>query len=121
MHNEILLFRQIPANFIDMPSSIFISSTGHTGISVYDGSKISGIDSYQHYNSNNPNSKSIGVMAVTVGECNELGLEVVFDGEGFFAHATIEVGEGRSKRAQKRIARRLRDLAIARNWIYHPE
>lgn len=87
-------------------------------LSTYDGSKITAEDSWEHFTVVLGYS-SIGVMAVTVDECDAHGLPVVPDPMTFPEHVFVDFrGIGRSQ-VEKR-AKFLRGLAEKRGWQYRP-
>ena len=85
-------------------------------LSVYDGDEINAASSWEHYNSQGLSSD--GVIAVTIEECECLGLKVVSDPQpGSPHHVLIEFGRLSRSRA-KRVAQRLTAAAIARGWLF---
>ena len=87
-------------------------------LSVYDGSQVSAEDAYRHY-TEELGLSSVGVLALSVQECVEMGIVVDPDGRGFPAHVSLRFPR-LSRRATTSLARKLADLAMARGWQYRP-
>ena len=83
-------------------------------LSVYDGDQISPEDAFKHYSQKH---KSVGVIAVTIGECDALGLTVVPDPMPYREHMIIDFSM-LNKSQTKRVAKKLTDLAEDRGWQY---
>jgi len=73
-------------------------------------------DAWTHY-TKNQNLKSIGVLAVTVAECEQQDLSVLVDPAPFPEHALINFGD-LSRRAIANKAKELLRLATIRDWQY---
>ena len=120
---EILLLRQINPSFIQngrVTSQAFRPTPkDENELSVYNGSLISAKDSWQHY-TEELFLKSVGVMAVSKYECIEQGIDVVFNGEPFPAHAYLSFLD-LSKKEIERKAKALMSKAQNRNWIYQEQ
>ena len=87
-------------------------------LSAYDGGQVSAEDAYRHY-TEELGLSSVGVLALSVQECVEMGIEVDHDGRGFPAHVSLRFPR-LSRRATTLLARDLIDLALARGWQYRP-
>ena len=87
-------------------------------LSVYDGTQISARDSWSHY-TRKLKMESMGVMAITEEECDELELPVVFDGVPFPEHVSV-VFERFSNKQAERMAQRLKKFAKGRGWQFQP-
>lgn len=89
-------------------------------LSTYDSRLISAEAAYRHFIGQG--NTSSGVMAVTVEECERLGLTVVSDPlPANPAHALIRFDTIPERRNSFRaVALQLKDLANRRGWIYRP-
>ena len=119
---ETLLHRQVPAAHIqngEITSQVFQPTRkDDRRLSVYDGSQISAEDAWKHYTGALGYS-SIGVVAVSVAECDSEQLPVHPDPTPFKAHVVIDfAGLGRSKIERK--ADFLKRRAINRGWQFGP-
>ena len=120
MNEATLLLRQVHPRFVQrdhVTSQAFTPrSTDRNRLSVYDGDQIEPEAAWRHYTTRQ-SLESEGVMAVTLAECTRLDLPVRPDPEPFPEHAVIDFGAlGRS--AVSRAAKRLRDAASRRGWLY---
>jgi len=85
-------------------------------LSVYDGDLIQPQASWEHFSQSSGQS-SVGVMAVTCGECSELHLDVIADGVPFPAHCFIDFSlQSRSEIEKK--AKILTALARQRGRLF---
>lgn len=118
MNNETLLYRQVHPLFVhagEVTSQVFRPTPKDEGkLSVYDGDLIAPDESWRHYTSQ-LGLPSCGVLAVSVAECEALGLSVESDPVPYPAHAVI-VFEGLSRSARERKSDGLRKAAISRGW-----
>ncbi len=88
-------------------------------LSVYDGDQINAADSYAHYTEILQNL-SAGVWAVTKAEADAEGVMGAPDPlPDFAAHAKIDFGD-RNEKACRKIAKRLKAMAIARGCQFIP-
>ena len=89
-------------------------------LSAYDSRLISAEAAYRHFV--NQGHEASGVMAVTIEECESLGLTVVSDPlPANTAHALIRFDAIPERRnAFRRVALQLKDFANQRGWIYQP-
>jgi hypothetical protein len=85
-------------------------------LSVYNGDLISASQSWMHCTIELKNS-SIGVIAVTLGECQIEQLDVEEDMDPFPEHASIKF-EGLSNSEKESKAKSLRRYAVERDWLY---
>ena len=58
-------------------------------------------------------------MAVTKGQCVELALDVISDGEPFLEHVSIDYSAFPKNEVEKK-AKLLKAYAQARGWLYQP-
>ena len=122
MNSDTLLYRMISPSWMqdgNPTTPTFKPTRKDNGrLSVYDGDQISPQDAYEHYAS--LGNKAVGVLAVTVAECESLDLTVTPDPlPGFPAHALIDFTALSGNRI-KRAARQLNKSATARGWQYLP-
>lgn len=124
-----LIYRQAHVNHVDESfqarSSVFnpLVTGGQEGkrlrvLSAYDGGQVTAESAYQHY-TGELGLSSAGVVAVSVEECLERGIQVDFDGLGFPAHVTLRFPR-LSRRETGLLADELIELAMARGWQYRP-
>lgn len=122
MNSDTLLYRMISPSFIQDGFSIspaFKPTRKDNGLlSVYDGDQISPHAAYEHYAS--LGYKAVGVLAVSVAECESLALAVTPDPlPGFPEHTTIDFTT-LSRKDIEIASRALRERANARGWQYRP-
>lgn len=122
MNSETKLLRQINPSWIEdgRPTSMaFTPSPKDEGrLSVYDGDQIDAADSWRHF-TEVQGLASIGVLAVTVAECEEESVQPQADPEPFEEHAVIDFNSLSGSQAKK-VGRRLRDRAMDRGWLFRP-
>ena len=120
MNAETMLFRQINPSFIQngRVSSAALRPTpkDEKQLSVYDGDRITPKESYEHF-TETLHCHSIGVLAVTVNECEGNSLSVLEDYTTFPSHALIDFTT-KSNSETRKIAEHLRDSALTRGWVY---
>ena len=124
MNDDNLLYRQIHPSWItegEVGSQAFRPSKKDEGkLSVHDGEQVEAIDSWSHY-TRVENFESVGVMAVTVGECKSLGLSVNPSPKLLTPfHCEIDFTEF-SGNQRKIKSQQLADFAKARGWQYRSE
>lgn len=85
-------------------------------LSVYDGDQVSAEESWKHF-TEELGLTSAGVLAVSVEECESLGLDAEQDPEPFLSHAVILFG-GLSNSQVETKAKILKRNAVARGWLY---
>jgi hypothetical protein len=123
MTDETLLLRQVNPSWIQLDrvtSQVFRPTPkDEKRLSVYDGDQISAAGSWRHF-TEVLGYASVGVLAVTQGECLQLALAVRADPTPFPEHAVIDFtgfDEGQIKKKSKQ----LRAAAMARDWQYQAE
>ena len=123
MNADTLLLRQVHPAFVQMgriTSQVFTPrSTDGNRLSVYDGDQITPEDAWRHY-TRTLNRESAGVVAVSVSECSNRGLQATADPVDFPEHAVIQFG-ALGKGQIQAIAKRLRTAAQERGWLYQME
>ncbi len=119
MNVTTLLLRQIHPSFIQagrVTSQAFTPTPkDNRQPSTYDGDQISAAAAFAHYTSQ-LKCHSIGVYAVRVDECEELGLTVEVDPEPYPEHVVIDFGE-RTANEIKTVGKALREKAVTRGWL----
>ena len=123
MTDDTLLLRQVNPAWIQdgrITSQVFRPTPKDSKrLSVYDGDQISAEDAWHHY-CKNPKVSSIGVMAVTVAECETLDLPVTPDPDPFPEHVVIDF-DGCSNSQIKTKAKLLTQAAEERGSQYQAE
>jgi hypothetical protein len=123
MTSDTLLWRQAHPNFMDgkrPTSQVFFPFPKDNGkLSVYDGDQVNAEDSYKHYTEVLKN-ESASVWAVIKSEADSHGVPASSDPlPNFAAHAKVDFNFKPEKECRK-IAKRLKALAIARGCQYRP-
>lgn len=120
MTPDTLLLRQVHPSFVQegrVTSQAFRPTPkDDKKLSTYDGDKITAPKSWEHY-SQQPNCRSVGVMATSHTECLLQELSVEADGIPFPEHVSIDFSkyeENDIKRKAKTLARN----AQARGWLH---
>jgi hypothetical protein len=121
--SETLLFRQVNPSWVQagrVTSQVFKPTSKDRGnLSVYDGDQLTAEDAWKHY-TEQLEYASVGVLAVTVRECEMLDLAAEADPKPFPAHIVIRFGD--LARAEiERKAKRLKSVAVSRGWLYQAE
>ena len=123
MKSDTLLHRQINPSWIQegrVTSQAFKPTPKvKKQLSVYDGDQISAEEAWHHY-TENLRFPSVGVLAVVVVECQDLGLGVKPDPEPFPEHAVIDFSNLPNAQIEKK-AKKLRECAQARGYLYFSE
>ena len=123
MNAETLLLRQIHPHWIQegrVTSQAFRPiPKDQNQLSVYDGDCITPEGSWRHYTTELKLS-SVGVMAITHGQCDEQGLPVDPNGVPFPEHVLIDFS-GMGKKKIERKAKILTGYARTRGWLYQKE
>ncbi len=123
MTNDTLLLRQVNPSWVQagrITSQVFKPTRKDKNrLSVYDGDQISPADSWTHY-TDQLGHKSVGVVAVTVAECQKHELSAVSDPGPFQEHAVIEFDNCSSSQIEKK-AKHLKKAAEVRGWQYRME
>ena len=117
-----LLLRQIHPSFIKLgrPTSAAFRPTpkDEHKLSVYDGDMITAAASFAHYRGRK--LESMGVLAVTVGECARQDLPVRSSPEEFLEHAEIDFTGLGGNQCEKK-GKKLRDAAENRGWLHEAD
>ena len=119
MNGSTPLLRQIHPSFVKLgriTSQAFRPTPkDEHKLSVYDGDLITPAAAWQHYRTRN--LESAGVLAVTVGECQNEDLPVRSSPEHFLEHAEIDY-TGLSSNECERKGKKLKGAAEARGWLH---
>ena len=122
MNESTLLYRQVNPNWVfngKASSQTFMPTRKDQGLlSVYDGDKITPEVSWRHFN-DTLGFDSIGVLGVSVAECQGLQLPVRPAPNLFLEHTVIDFN-GLSRRVRERKADTLKMVANARDWLFRP-
>lgn len=121
MNDQTLLLRQVNPKFFEngqVSSQAFFPFPKDDGkLSVYDSDQISVEDAYHHYTVDQQLA-SVGVWAVNGAEVTAEGLTYLPDPVvGNAAHAVIDF-DVRSEKECRKLAKKLRSLAVARGSLY---
>jgi len=121
MNDQTLLLRQVNPKFFEngqVSSQAFFPFPKDDGkLSVYDSEQISVEDAYHHYTVDQQLA-SVGVWAVNGAEVAAEGLTYHPDPVvGNEAHAVIDF-DARSEKECRKLAKKLRSLAVARGSLY---
>jgi hypothetical protein len=126
MNSDTLVLRQIHPVLVQsghIATQAFISSQAFTPtskdegrLSVYNGAKFSAESAFEHY-MEELKLVSVGVVAVSVAECEAEGRNVEEDNDPFDGHTFIDYN-GISKSEIRRVAKTLRDRAVKRGWLF---
>lgn len=120
MNGDTLLHRQVNPSWVQqgrITSQVFKPTPkDNRRLSVYDGDQVTASQAWLHYTTE-LGFASIGVVAVTVAECEALDLTAEPDPEPFPAHAVIRFDACTPSQIEKR-AKRLKAAAEAREWLH---
>lgn len=120
MKDDVVLLRQIHPTFVQagrVTSQAFRPTPKDENLlSVDDGSLVSPEASFTRFNST-PNCESVGVKAVTKGECSSVELSVIQDGSPYPEHCSIDF-TGLGRKPTERKAKQLRNYASQRGWLH---
>ena len=120
MTTNTLLLRQVSPSWVQagrITSQVFTPTRKDKKcLSVYDGDRITAKKAWNHYTSDIGFS-SVGVMAVSVGECQAHDLPVYPAPEPFPEHVVIKFDGCSDNQIQKK-AKHLKKAAEARGWQY---
>jgi len=123
MTGDTLLLRQVNPSWIQegrITSQVFRPTPkDKKRLSVYDGDLITAEKAWKHF-TNELQFASVGVMAVTVHECNAQNLPAAPDPEPFPAHAVIKFDNLSPSQIAKK-AKHLKKAAETRGWQYQFE
>jgi hypothetical protein len=121
MNSDTTLFRQIHPKFIpdgQMTSQAFVPfPQDNAKLSVYDGDQISAAEAYRHYTETLTN-KSEGVWGVTCSEVSSIALTSQPDPLPDSPHHAVVDFAGKTPKACRGLAKRLRDYACARGCLH---
>lgn len=124
MTDDTLLLRQVHPSWIQLgriTSQLFKPTPkDQKRLSVYDGDQMTAKDSCIHFTEQLRHS-SVGVMAVTVAECQALDLPAESDPEPFPAHAIIRFDNCDPNSHVEKKAKVLKTKAESRGWLYQTE
>jgi len=130
VNEETLLYRQVHPNFVQFdgistqafsaPASVTSQTFTPTDkddnkLSVYDGDVFTPEQSYEHYTQK---LSSYGVLGLTVTQFDSQGLTAAADDETFEGHVLIDYSSCKTKGELIKKAKKLRDMAMQRNWLY---
>jgi hypothetical protein len=120
MKSDSLLHRQINPSWIQggrVTSQAFKPTPkDQSRLSVYDGERIGAEDAWRHY-TQTLGFSSIGVLSVTVNECQSLELSVASDPAPFPEHVVIVFGTFTNSQIEKK-SKQLRSFAVDRGWMF---
>jgi hypothetical protein len=121
MNAEALLLRQIHPSFLNdgEPSSAALRPTpkDQDRLSFEDGDRIAPEASWRRDTAGALHSA--GVLGVQARACRDEDLTIDPDGEPHPEHVSVDF-TGKSSGQRKQIAKRLRDHAMRRGWLYGP-
>ena len=122
MTETTLLLRQVHPSFIKLgrPTSAAFRPTpkDEHKLSVYNGDMITAAASYLHYQGRK--LESVGVLAVTVGECATQELQARSSPKEFPEHAEIDFTGLGGNQCEKK-GKKLRDAAENRGWLHQAD
>jgi hypothetical protein len=122
MTGTTLLLRQIHPSFIKLgrvTSQAFRPTPkDEQKLSVYDGDLIEPAPSWEHYRARR--LESVGVMAVTVVECEKEELVARSSPEYFWEHAEIDFLDFNANQCEKK-SKKLKSAAEARGWMHQAD
>lgn len=120
MNSGTLLHRQVNPSWVQqgrVTSQVFKpTAKDNHRLSVYDGDQVTALQAWLHYTTE-LGFASIGVLAVTVAECEALDLPVEPDPAPFPSHAVIRFDTCGPAQIEKK-AKRLKAAAEDRGWQY---
>ena len=123
MTADTLLLRQVSPSWVQagrITSQVFKPTPkDERRLSVYDGDQMSPADSWTHYKES-LGYESVGVVAVTVGECEKHDLPPEPDPNPFPEHVAIKF-DGCSNSQIEKKAKHLKKAAETRGWQYEAE
>lgn len=123
LNGATLLHRQVNPSWVQqgrVTSQVFKPTPkDNRRLSVYDGDQVSAFHAWLHYTTELGFS-SIGVLAVTVAECEELDLAAEPDPTPFPAHAVIRFDACTPSQIEKK-AKLLKAMGEARGWLHQAE
>jgi hypothetical protein len=123
MNPDTLLLRQVHPTFVQdgqITSQVFRPTPKDENLlSAYNGDLITAENAWKHYTSE-PANLSVGVMAISKGECDTQQLPVIEDKISFVEHILIDF-TGKTKSGIEKIAKLLKRVAQQRGWLFRAE
>lgn len=120
MNSETLLHRQVNPSWVqgDFVTSQAFRPTpkDEKRLSVYDGDQVGPMDSWRHF-TGDLGFGSVGVVSVTVAECEEQELPAEPNPEPFPEHVVINFDSCTSSEIKKK-SKHLKKAAEIRGWMY---
>ena len=123
MNGDTLLHRQIHPTFLEADGGVayfafrpFPRDEGK--LSAYNGDLITAKAAWNHYRTAFK-LKSVGVLSISVDECESQGTTQIHDGHGYPEHASIDF-TCLSKRKARDAAKKLAEFAMDRGWQFGP-
>ena len=121
MNNETMLYRQVHPIWIQqgqVTSQVFRPTPkDKKQLSTYDGDQITAENAWQHF-TNTLSCLSLGVVGVTVEECQHHNLDTIPDPKTFREHVLIDFTSHDTENQIKKISKLLRLVAYNRGWLY---
>jgi len=121
MTPETPLLRQINHVYVSGKQPSYLAFRPQTKdnhlLSVDNGDMVTAKDSLERFISNT-GCHSIGVLAVTYGECVSESLPVIEDGQPYSAHCSVNFS-GLDKKMINSKSKLLWEMANRRGWLYH--
>lgn len=123
MTSATLLLRQVHPSFVQagrVTSQVFRPTPKDALLlSVYDGDLIDPEDAWKHFMSST-DCLSVGVLAVSVAECESISLTARPDPEPFLEHGVIDFSNFSQSQVEK-ASKKLKAFAEARGWQFRPQ
>ena len=123
MTPETRLLRQVHPSWVQgerVSSQVFKPTPkDQKRLSAYDGDRIAPEGAWRHYTERRGHA-SVGVLAVTVAECDALDLPAEPDPTPFPEHVVIRFDDLSNSQIEKK-AKRLRAAAMSRGWLYQAD
>jgi hypothetical protein len=123
MTGDTLLLRQVNPNWLQqgrVTSQVFKPTRkDENRVSVYDGALITPENAWKHF-TEKLGFASIGVLAVSVDECQGCDLPTSSDPAPFPEHAIIDFTAVAPNQIDTK-AKLLRAFAVDRDWLYQPK
>ena len=128
MDKDTQLLRQVHPSFVQanvISSQVFTSQVfkptpkDENKLSVYNEEKFSPQESLEHF-IETPSNQSVGVVSVTVSECETENLQAYEDNNPFDGHCVIDYSEHSNSVIEKK-AKKLKSIAMLRGWLYKTE
>jgi hypothetical protein len=120
MNSDTLLLRQVHPTFVQngqITSQVFRPTPKDENLlSAYNGDLITAGNAWKHYTSE-PANLSVGVMAISKGECDTHQLPVIEDKIPFVEHVSIDFTK-KTKSGIEKIAKMLKRVAQQRGWLF---